>query len=178
MVWREALQCEVAPFRRFKRKRLGLAGESKLFDAKAVVHQAAMPQQLSQQHGVVVRIGQQDQRGIEQQQPVENPLPRCATGQLLALPEGRQNVLLDPGGTGRLVPAVGEFEVQRGTVVCQQTDRQQARVGGQAGEFGIEKDVHGVVKNSHIGKCLIEASHDQGTRSSRIQSWRTKGDRA
>jgi len=45
------------PFGRLKFKRLGTAGESKLFDAKAVVRLAALPQQLSQQHGVVIILG-------------------------------------------------------------------------------------------------------------------------
>jgi len=51
-------------------------------------------------------------------------------------------VLPDPGTTGRFVPAVGEFEVRRGSGVGSQANRQQARAGSQAGEFGVEKDVH------------------------------------
>jgi hypothetical protein len=77
MVGTETLRCEVALFGRFKFQRLGLAGENLLMDVKAVVREAALLQQFSQQHGVVVRIGQQCERGIETQQPVENPLPRC-----------------------------------------------------------------------------------------------------
>ena len=65
MVWCQTVRCEVALFGRFKFKRLGFAGEDKLLDAKTGVRQAALLQQFSQQHSVVVRIGQQVQRGIE-----------------------------------------------------------------------------------------------------------------
>lgn len=135
------MRFKIPLFGRFEDFCLFLAAELKRLQVKAIRGHAEFMHEIGEQIRIPSRFSEQCRRQPKRCEPGNKSRYGIAPSEPLPLAEHWHNMLAHPVRTVRFGPAVGEFNVQGLSVVSDEPDRNQARLGRQTGEFGIEEDI-------------------------------------